>query len=379
MDGKEVGLCTGITKVSNIVAISSCKGGVGKSTTTVNLAYTLRSLGYTCGIFDADIYGPSLPTMLPPLSSTVNFVGSQIAPLEVEGGVKVMSFGYINGEGSTIRGPMLNKVLKQFIDITSWGDIDYLLVDMPPGTGDVQLTLCQMLNVTGAVIVGAPSEVAWVDVDKGIGMFEGVEVPIIGVVENMVEEEIFVGGEWEEVVREVEGRTEGVGEEDRIRVVEAWGIEECWKIPRRKDIAVMGDGGTPFVTTTGGGGGEEARGVYMEIGESIVRSCSLLKSGPPNGLSIEYFTSGKEVSIKDGGGREVGRVGGKILRAKCGCAECVEELTGRRKIQLDMIDEDVRPLRTGSVGNYGMEVEWSDGHRSLYPYKQLREIVAGES
>ncbi|GMH74783.1 hypothetical protein TrRE_jg4953 [Triparma retinervis] len=320
-----------MTKVKNIVAVSSCKGGVGKSTTTVNLAFTLQSLGYTVGIFDADIYGPSLPVMLPPTSDAVSFVGTQISPLS-SSGIKLMSFGYINGSGATMRGPMLNSVLKQFIGITSWGDLDYLLLDMPPGTGDVQLTLCQEVDVTAALIVGSPSEVAWADVERGIGMFEGVE----------------------------------------------WGIDNFWKIPRRGDIAAMGDGGEAFVRGEGVGG-EITRGVYRDIGECVARECDKIKSGGNHlGLSIEYWSSTSSVTIKDSSGDVVGSVGGKALRGECGCAECVEEMTGRKKVVMESIEEDVRPVRTGKVGNYGMEVEWSDGHRSLYPYKQLRAIVAEE-
>jgi ATP-binding protein involved in chromosome partitioning len=172
--------------VKNVVAVASGKGGVGKSTTAVNLALALAAEGANVGVLDADIYGPSQPTMLGIAGRPESKDGKTLEPLEAYG-LQAMSIGFLIDPDTPMvwRGPMVTQALEQLLKDTNWRDLDYLIVDMPPGTGDIQLTLCQKVPVTGAVIVTTPQDIALMDARKGLKMFEKVGVPIVGVVENM--------------------------------------------------------------------------------------------------------------------------------------------------------------------------------------------------
>jgi len=175
-----------IPGVKNIIAVASGKGGVGKSTTAVNLALGLAAEGATVGMLDADIYGPSQPTMLGITGRPVSADGQSLEPM-VGHGLQAMSIGFLIDVDTPMvwRGPMVTQALEQLLNQTTWKDIDYLVVDLPPGTGDIQLTLAQRVPVTGAVIVTTPQDIALIDARKGLKMFEKVGVPILGVVENM--------------------------------------------------------------------------------------------------------------------------------------------------------------------------------------------------
>jgi len=172
--------------VKNIIAVPSAKGGVGKSTTSVNLALALQSEGAKVGILDADIYGPSIPTMLGVHDKPETKDGKTMEPISAYD-IQLMSIGFlINPEDAMIwRGPMVTSTLTQLLKETNWSDLDYLIIDLPPGTGDVQLTLSQQIPVTGAIIVTTPQEVALIDARKGLQMFNKVNIPVLGVVENM--------------------------------------------------------------------------------------------------------------------------------------------------------------------------------------------------
>lgn len=174
-----------LSKIKNIVAIAAGKGGVGKSTITVNLALALKMAGYSVGVLDADIYGPSMRKMLPE-DQMPGQKGERLIPAICQG-IRMMSMAYFrHGEEATaVRAPIANGLIMQFIKNVNWGDLDYLLIDFPPGTGDAQLTLSQQANLSGAIMVTTPQEVALMDVRKAANLFNQVKIPIIGIVENM--------------------------------------------------------------------------------------------------------------------------------------------------------------------------------------------------
>jgi ATP-binding protein involved in chromosome partitioning len=174
-----------IAGVKNLIAVGSGKGGVGKTTVAVNLAVGLASLGYKTGLMDADVYGPNVPLMMG-INQTPMALGERIQPLE-QYGVRLMSMGFLNpGDKPLVwRGPMLHSVIQQFLRGVDWGDLDYLVIDLPPGTGDVQLSLIQTAPITGAIVVTTPSDVSLEDARKAVSMFRQVRVPVLGIVENM--------------------------------------------------------------------------------------------------------------------------------------------------------------------------------------------------
>ena len=175
-----------IPGVKNIIAVASGKGGVGKSTICVNLALALQSRGARVGLLDADVYGPSLHILLGVTERPVPGEKKEIAPV-VRDGLKLMSLGFLTDEDTPViwRGPIVMSVVKKFLQDVEWGDLDYLMIDLPPGTGDAQLTLAQTVPITGAIIVTTPSRLALVDAEKGLRMFEEVGVPVLGIIENM--------------------------------------------------------------------------------------------------------------------------------------------------------------------------------------------------
>lgn len=174
-----------IPGVRNLIAVGSGKGGVGKTTVAVNLAISLARLGHKVGLMDADVYGPNVPLMMG-VRATPHAIGERIQPIEKHG-VRIMSMGFLNpGDKPLVwRGPMLHSVIQQFLRNVDWGEVDYLIIDLPPGTGDVQLTLIQTAPLTGSIVVTTPSEVSLEDARKAIHMFQQVRVPILGIIENM--------------------------------------------------------------------------------------------------------------------------------------------------------------------------------------------------
>jgi len=227
----------GIPGVGAILAVASGKGGVGKSTTAVNLALGLRELGLRVGILDADIYGPSLPRLLG-ITERPGVSGDKIVPIE-KFGLKVMSMGFMIEEENPViwRGPMVVSALMQLVREVEWGTLDVLVLDMPPGTGDAQLTMAQQVPLTGAVIVSTPQDLALIDARKGLKMFRNVDVPIFGIIENMSTFICPHCGEQSDIFGH------GGAEEDARRL----GVVFLGAVPLHMDIRRQSDAGVPVV------------------------------------------------------------------------------------------------------------------------------------
>ncbi len=229
----------GIKGIKNVISIASGKGGVGKSTVSVNLAVALAKSGASVGLMDADIYGPNIPLMMG-LSGKPLAEGNRIIPPQ-NYGVKIMSMGFLIAEDQAViwRGPMLHGAIQQFLSDVNWGELDYLLVDLPPGTGDVQLSLSQAVPMTGSVMVTTPQAVSLQDVRKGIAMFQKVRVPILGLIENMSYFNCAHCG----------GRTEIFSHGGGRRAAESLGIKFLGEVPIDTKVREGGDTGKPIVIT----------------------------------------------------------------------------------------------------------------------------------
>ncbi len=225
--------------IKNIIAVASGKGGVGKSTTSVNLALALQQEDAQVGILDADIYGPSIPTMLSIKQKPETKDGKSMQPLEAYG-LQVMSIGALIEEDSPMiwRGPIVTQTLTQLLNETNWEDLDYLIIDLPPGTGDVQLTLSQQIPVTGAVIVTTPQQVSLIDAKKGLKMFEKVEIPVLGIIENMSTHICSNCGHEEAIFGAHGGET----------MAQEYQVDFLGALPLDKRIREEADAGQPTVT-----------------------------------------------------------------------------------------------------------------------------------
>jgi ATP-binding protein involved in chromosome partitioning len=246
-----------LPNVKNIVAVASGKGGVGKSTTAVNLALALAAEGASVGILDADIYGPSQPMMMGIEGRPESADGKTMEPME-NYGVQVMSIGFLVEQDNPMvwRGPMVTQALEQLLRQTNWRDLDYLIVDMPPGTGDIQLTLSQRVPVTGVVIVTTPQDIALLDAKKGIKMFEKVNVPILGIVENMAVHVCEKCGHVEHIF----------GEEGGKRLAAEYKMNYLGALPLNLSIRVQADSGRPSVVSDPDG---EIAGLYKSVARQV--------------------------------------------------------------------------------------------------------------
>ena len=258
----------------NIIAVTSGKGGVGKSTTTANLAPALAAEGARVGILDADIYGPSQPTMLGISGRPESTDGKTMEPMRNHG-VQVMSIGFLvePDQAMVWRGPMATQALDQLLRQTHWQDLDYLLVDMPPGTGDIQLTLSQRVPITGAVIVTTPQDIALLDARKGIKMFEKVGVPILGVVENMAVHVCTNCGHVEHIF----------GADGGKKMAAEFGIDYLGALPLNLQIRLQADSGTPTVVA-------DPQGEIAQLYQGVARQVALTVAAKAKDFSSKFPT-----------------------------------------------------------------------------------------
>jgi Mrp family chromosome partitioning ATPase/DUF971 family protein len=334
---------SGLAKVKNIIAVSSCKGGVGKSTIAAMLARTLNSRGIATGLLDADIYGPSVPTLFnlhhPDVFSNAQ---ERIVPVDVAG-LKLMSFAFLTGDGPTVlRGPLVSQYVQQLLLNVEWGELDYLILDLPPGTGDIQLTISQAVRIDGAVIVSTPHQLSLTDVRKGIMMFDKVNVPVLGVVENMA---------WF-ACDECGKKHHLFGTAGAKSLEKMFGLETLAELPISAELV------TEYADET-------TDAVIRALGKM-----SLEKTVPPQ---VSFDAKAITLSWPDG---ETVSVPNATLRKACACAVCVDEMTNAPLLDPKSVPDDIHALKVGTIGNYAITVDWSDGHNTgFFPYKTIRELA----
>jgi ATP-binding protein involved in chromosome partitioning len=351
--------------VKHVVPVGSGKGGVGKSTVSANLAIALAKLGAKVGLMDADVYGPSIPTIMgahvPPTGGNGNII-----PVRCYG-VEIVSIGFFvpKGEATIWRGPMLSKLVEKFLAGVEWGELDYLLVDLPPGTGDVQLSLCQLIPLTGAAVVSTPQDLAFNVAEKAISMFSKLRTPILGLVENMSGFECRNCGQREEIF----------GSGGARRFAMANGIPFLGEIPLCTDIRTTSDEGCPIVESMPE---SPAALAFLRVAENLAAQVSTLTLGgvssdrPEIAEITRHSTSDVRILWKDG---HESIYTGYALRAGCRCAVCVDEMSGNKRLREESISRDVRPLSIDPVGRYAIRFQWSDGHSTgIYPFELLREL-----
>lgn len=344
------GIKSPLDKVRSIIAISSCKGGVGKSTIAAHLALEIANRGYKVGLVDTDIHGPSVPALfnLPDDKVRTNDL-QQLVPVEFQN-LKIMSFGLLLGDApAVLRGPMVTRYVQQMMLNTDWGKLDYLFVDMPPGTGDVQITLTQSVRLSGAVIVTTKHTLSLVDVARGILMFEKVTVPILGVIENM---SFFADpntGEKHYIFGESKSGT----------LQERFGVETLGEIPVLPQLSEKITGYT-------------ANQYVIDACDKLIRALGKNSMRQKELPEVSFDDKTLKLLWPDG---EEAAVDHLTLRLNSKDALSVNELTGEQILKKDDIRPDIKPVKITPLGNYALGISWNDGHSAgIYPYRLIKEL-----
>jgi Mrp family chromosome partitioning ATPase/DUF971 family protein len=335
---------SGMSGVKNIIAVSSCKGGVGKSTVAAMLARTLAGRGMATGLLDADIYGPSLPTLFnlhhPEVYSNDR---ERILPVQADG-LKLMSFAFLTGDGPTVlRGPLVAQYIQHLLHGVEWGELDYLVLDLPPGTGDIQLTISQTVHIDGAVIVTTPHQLSLTDVRKGIMMFDKVNVPVLGVIENMAWFACDSCGKKHYLFGDAGSKT----------LENMFGLDTLAELPITPDLRLE---------------------YADETTDAVIRALGKKSMDLTAEPSVTF--DARAITLNWPGGETVS-VPNKILRQACSCALCIDEMTNAPILDPKTVPDDIHALKVGVIGNYAITVDWSDGHNTgFFPYKTIRELAA---
>ena len=388
-----------LAKVEHVILVSSCKGGVGKSTVSVNLAMTLAQRGLRVGLLDADVYGPSLPMLVQPVDATVRKVPGRpgfVQPLATKEGLKVLSFGHVNpraatgagGRGAAVmRGPIATRVINQLIAATDWGELDYLIVDMPPGTGDIQITVTQTLAASGAVLVTTPHPLSLIDSAKGIAMFEDLKIKPLAIVENMSYFECARGevyhpfglggrdnfinmldGEWRRGGTGADARGAETGPSSVDRSLDILRRCPMHKIPLDASVSSHSNDGPLVVRSPDC----KISAVYSALADDIIREILRQQLDAQIMPSITYSESRGGVVLRYFQATQVAEfvIPTQELRLR-------DPKTGKRvPPPLPHTAAGAKPIHFDFKGNYGVAIQWSDGHYAdIFPFDVLRDLA----
>jgi ATP-binding protein involved in chromosome partitioning len=348
-----------VAGIKHMIAVASGKGGVGKSTTAVNLALGLQAIGLQAGILDADIYGPSQPRLLG-LSGRPQAHGNTLKPMQGFG-LKAMSMGFLVDEGTPViwRGPMVVSALTQMLRDVDWGDLDVLVIDMPPGTGDVQLTMAQQVPLSGAIIVSTPQDLALIDARKGLNMFRRVDVPVLGIVENMSYFVCPKCGERSAIFGHGGAKTEA----------EKLGVPFLGGVPLHMDIRATSDEGRPIVASSPDSPHAQ---VYRDIAAkawSELQGTSASRLKPP-ALAISPDKSELHVGFE---GADAFTLSAEMLRVMSPSAE-VQGHSPEQRVTVGR-KRNVKIKELKPVGNYAVRIVFDDGHDTgLYTWSYLQTL-----
>jgi ATP-binding protein involved in chromosome partitioning len=339
-----------------LIAIGSGKGGVGKSTVTTTLAFALAKRGYKVGVLDADIYGPSQPRLMGEITQRAQGgPKGEIIPIE-KNNVKFVSMGSLVDNESPVvwRAPMVSKILHQFLKNVLWGELDFLLIDLPPGTGDIQITFSQQAKLTGSLIVTTPQQLASSIAKKGLQMFQQVNVPILGIIENMSTFSCPHCHKTTDIFSHSGGE----------KLSQEFNIPFLGSIPLDPAIMEASDRGEVLLDHYD----SIVNNLENSLTQQLLNQKNILKPekiniNEQNKLSI-IWTDGHESQYNF-----------FDLRLKCPCASCVDENTGKRILKSEQIPLDIRIEKIQNVGHYGVTIHFSDHHNTgIYKFTLLREI-----